>query len=504
MKFILSLMLLAWTSTSLAQKTTNLRKSLVSVIVYKQEPDIHDPWKEKIVRTEEHVGTVVTIEDSQEKGILVQASAITFAKRIEMKRISSTEPVELKTHFADFELNLAVLKPVEEDALDELKELPCSDQELAIEDEAYVHKIENGVLITRQAAPLRIIGFGEREDVSSYPVVNYVFKFPRKDLGWSEPIISKGKLVAMAVAQDSQDYVHAIPSSIIDHFLNDDLSKNYQGFPTLGIQISAHSSPYMREALGAGSIGSQGALIGQVKSYSPFFNRIKEGDVLLSIDGVPINARGNFTHSVWGEFSAGAILYKYYAGEKIKIEVFKDKKRQKFEGILQRYNSNTQLIPYYDYNNSVDFLIVGGLVFQELSRSYLRAWGNNWYGDAPSSLVYLWTYKNLSTNNHNRIIVLNQVLGDPFNKGYQGMANAPVKLVNGMQVHSLDELREALNKLTVKDKENYLRVLLDYGEGEIILGYKDLAEANARIAKNYAISQEDAFFLPKAAGQTEH
>ncbi len=501
MKLVLALMLFSLTSNILAQKASNLRKSLVSVIVYKQEPDVHDPWKEKIVHTEEHVGTVVYLEEAEEKGILIQASAITHAKRIEMRLISGTELVELKTHFADFELNLALLKPVEEDKLDELRALPFSDEELAIEDEVYLHKIDNSILISRHAAPLRSIGFGERGDTSSYPVVNYIFKFPRKDLGWSEPIIRKGKLVAMAVAQDSQDYVHAIPGPIIDHFLNDDLSKNYQGFPTLGIQISAHVSPYMREALGVETIGSQGALIGQVKPYSPFYNKIKEGDVLLSIDGVPINARGNFSHPVWGEFASGAILYKYYAGEKIKIEVFKDKKRQKFEGILNRYNSNTQLIPYYDYSETIDFLIVGGLVFQELSRSYLRAWGNNWSGDAPSALVYLWTYKNHSINTKDRIIVLNQVLGDPFNKGYQGMANAPVKLVNGKKVHSLDELREALNHLSVKDSESYARILLDYGEGEIILGYKGMAEANARIAKNYAISQEDVFFLPKADNQ---
>src|SRR5690606_3326974 len=65
---------------------------------------------------------------------------------------------------------------------------------------------------------------------SAYGVISYLFKVQQSGLGWSEPVIYKGKLYAIATGQD-KNFVHALPSTIITHFLKDDLGENYRGFP---------------------------------------------------------------------------------------------------------------------------------------------------------------------------------------------------------------------------------------------------------------------------------
>lgn len=497
MRFVLLCLFLS--NSLFAQQASSLRNSIVKVFVHKQEMNMHEPWKNGRIYTEEHVGTVVSFNDDNEKGILIKATALAFQKRIEMQMLSKSDLIELIPRFVDYEINLALLESSQAGALDDLRSTLISDQELRLEEETYLYKIDNGNHIDRLHGSLRRVNIGERTDTSSYPILNYVFKFPRKELGWSEPILSKGRLVALAVGEDDEDNVHAIPSTLITHFLNDDLSEDYQGFPTLGLKLASLSSPHTREALGIEK-SSDGVLVLDVSADSAFYGKLKKGDVLLSIEGKAINNDGNFTHPVWGEVPALALLYKRYAGEKISIQVLKDQKHQKLIGELKRYNSNKVPIPYYQYTGKVPFLIVGGLVFQELTRPFLRAWGNNWLGDAPSSLIYHWRYQNLMRNNpEEHTIIVSQVLADQANKAYEGISSTIVKSVNHKPIHSLSDLKEALRSPIFKNKEYFIQVQLDYGEGEVILAMNELEKASERIASNYGIYDKSAFFIPVKA-----
>lgn len=476
-----------------SQSTVHMKNSLVKVIVHKQEMDVHEPWKNGRVYTEEHVGTVVSFNNKHEKGILVKATALSFAKRIEMQLVSGTELIELTPTFIDNEINLALLETSTSEILDTLRPLSVYDEEVPIEEEVHLYRIENTNQIARIPSTLRKVVYGERIDISSYPTINYVFKVPRKEIGWSEPILSKGRIVALAMGEDEDENVHAIPSTAIAHFLNDDLNEGYEGFPFSGIHYTSLSSPHTREALGLEKL-SHGVLIHDVNKQSAFYSQVQKGDVLLSMDGKKINFNGNINHPLWGEISAGSLLYKYYAGEKMSIEVIKDKTVQKITAKLNRYNSNLNLIPY-SQNGKVAFLIMGGLVFQELTRPYLRAWGKNWMGDAPSALTYFWRFKNIIPDDPSqKVIILNQILADPINKGYDGISNALVKSVNKQQIHSISDLVNALKNPISKNNENFSLVQLEYGDGEVIIPMNEIDSANSRIANNYGIYERDVFF----------
>lgn len=482
-----------FSSSLYAQHPAALQNSMVRIFAHKQEMDVHEPWKSGSVYTEEHVGTVVSYSSAKKKGILIKASALAFAKRIEMQIHNGIERIELRPRFVDPEVNLAVLD-ADTNALDSLRPLLVSDRELPIEEEVHLYYYDTENHITRIHSSLRTVNFGERSDTSSYSTINYVFKVPRKELGWSEPILSNGSIVALAVGQDDEDNVHSIPGSVISHFLKDNF-ENYRGFPTAGLRYTNLSSPYTREALGMDK-KVQGVLVVEVKPQSAFSDKVFKGDVLLILDGKKINSNGNTQHPFWGEMPAGAMLYKHYTGDKIPLEVLRSGKLLKFTGTLKRHDSNSALIPYY-ITEPVPYVIVGGSVFQELNRPYLRAWGKNWLGDSPSSLAYLWQFKNsLASDKNKRAIVLNQVLPDSINKGYENIGNALVESVNNVEIHSLSDLKNALKKPLVKNKESFVLVKLAHGEGDLILPTSELKAANERVSNNYGVVDSTAFFTP--------
>ena len=56
--------------------------------------------------------------------------------------------------------------------------------------------------------------------------------------------------------------------------------------------------------------------------------------------------------------------------------------------------------------------VLGGLIFQELSRQYLKEWGANWQKDAPQDFVYLdqVSSRNFSRKANDASVILSQVL----------------------------------------------------------------------------------------------
>jgi hypothetical protein len=92
------------------------------------------------------------------------------------------------------------------------------------------------------------------------------------------------------------------------------------------------------------------------------------------------------------------------------------------------------------------YVILGGLVFIELSRPYLKEWGSKWASAAPQRLVYYDAFQNELPADRGRIIILSQVLPTPDTIGYEDLENIVVTKVNGQQIKSLADLSEAAKK----------------------------------------------------------
>src|SRR5436853_5668954 len=89
------------------------------------------------------------------------------------------------------------------------------------------------------------------------------------------------------------------------------------------------------------------------------------------------------------------------------------------------------------------------MIFQELSRQYLKEWGPNWQREAPQRLVYLDHFQSeLFPDRNRRVVILSQVLPANSTIGYDDLAYLTVKRVNDKEIKSLDDLAEAVKQPT--------------------------------------------------------
>ena len=116
---------------------------------------------------------------------------------------------------------------------------------------------------------------------------------------------------------------------------------------------------------------------------------LKVGDVILKINGHALDSRGNYNDPEFG-------LINFYhlvrggakVGDTVKIDLIRETKPKTLNVKLKRKNAADYLIDPYMFDRGPKFLILGGMIFQELTRPYLESWGDSWPTRAPFKLVY--------------------------------------------------------------------------------------------------------------------
>src|SRR5439155_7023182 len=84
------------------------------------------------------------------------------------------------------------------------------------------------------------------------------------------------------------------------------------------------------------------------------------------------------------------------------------------------------------FDQEPEYLIAGGLVFQPLTKDFLRSWGQDWERRAPFRLAY---FRNQDpTPERPAIVILSQVMPDLYNIGYQDSRQLVLEKVNRQKV----------------------------------------------------------------------
>ena len=101
------------------------------------------------------------------------------------------------------------------------------------------------------------------------------------------------------------------------------------------------------------------------------------------------------------------------------------------------------LIPSHIHDRPPAYLVKGGLVFQELSRSYLSAFGKGWDTRGPLNLLDALRNPKDYEENRNRLVFLSRVVATHATVGYDRINNQIVSEVNGHPVKDMATLVEA-------------------------------------------------------------
>lgn len=475
MKYGLCLAALLWTGTVSAQ---NWEQSIVQIEASKVAPDFDSPWRKGNTSERNFLGVVVGPQR-----ILVSSQAVAYASFIQMNRIGEANKYPLKTIFVDHAASLAILAPEQPEALQGFRPVSVGG-DLKVGDQAVIHSGTKSERLSPILGRVRDVNI-RRVPMVPFTQVQYILEVrANSGLGWSEPVIVNNQLVGMVIAANNLG-AYVLPSRVIKHFMQDHLDENYRGFVRLSLNVGQVISPVARNFLKIGN-ARQGVLVTQVMNGSPFGDKVQNHDLITKIGNYAINERGFIRHAVWGPVHFTAALKDYYAGDEVRLTIVRDNKEQVVSSKISRYTPDEDMISEIP-DDPYAHLIVGGLLFQELSQAFLTSWGEEWDQSAPDVFLYLHSLQEPSDGGKKRVIILNRVMADDVNKGYQRLNNIILEKANGVEVHNLDELETALKTPVVRNGERYAVFEFSHANGIVIIPYENINQAHARIAKNYNI-----------------
>ena len=463
-----------------------LSLSTVLVLASKQPQDLEAPWRKRDVTTEKYFGTFVSGDK-----ILTTADAVADATFLQMIRIGENRTTPLTVRAIDRDLNLALLQPSE--PLDQTSITPLSiGVAIAPGSEVQIFNFRYLERPTLFKTTLSKIALRDDGIDGGYAVPSYVFSIKESNFGWAEPVMKDGRLVGLASDQTGR-FVGAIPATLIRHFLDDVDSGVYRGAPEFGLVTRPLVSADARSELKTET--RRGVRVSQVTGDPGRVGHVKVDDVLVEVDGYKLDDYGQIEHPTWGKVDFRTILASKYAGDDLVLELLRNGRKIRITIALGKLNAEELLVPLYHATNAEPHLIVGGLLFQELSVPFLETWGRNWPDEAPVALAYSGYFgRHHPQTAGERIIVLSRIFGDRINHGYESLSYLVLDRANGQKVDSIADLRQALARPILKKGEAFLQLVFGDEGGEAVFRANEINGANRRIADTYGILSPRSFY----------
>jgi hypothetical protein len=418
--------------------------ALVRVNVTGQSYDYFRPWQKKAPFSKRALGAVLS------KGrVLVTADLVTNQNYVELERAESGEKTAANVAVIDYEANLALLEPTEKKFLDGITPLDIAN-DTVVGDRLAAWQLEpTGALIATEGLVTTIQIMRYPADVGQFLTYRLSLSMQFRENSYTVPLVKNSKLAGLLLRYDSRSQLlDVIPAPIITHFLKEAEGQNYRGFPFAGFSFFPTRDPELRQY--AGQAGKPGGIyITSVEPNSPAMNAgLKVGDIVTSIAKSEIDQNGNYVDPLYGKIEFTNLLTaRAFAGDTVPFEIQRNGKPVHLNITLEHRDPNDYVVPPYSSDQAPRYYVLGGFIFQELSRQYLREWGGNWQKEAPQKFVYLDRFQSeLFPEGHRKIVVLSQVLPANTTIGYDELAYLSVKKVNGKEIRSLADLAEAIKQ----------------------------------------------------------
>lgn len=487
--------LLAWTlliqAASLAcaaeapsrNANTAWEHSIVTVEVARKKYDYYQPWTRRTSQTQK---TGLVLEDHQ---ILTTADEMFDRTLVRLQKNGRGRWWIGEITWIDYHANLALLTTTEADFWRDLKPVTIKG-EMPSENNLQIVRWRNGNLENRHAEFNQFIV--RESQLSSVSHVSLETDCDIQGAGWGEPVVANSHVVGIVHAQADRTCI-ATPASFIKDILAARKSGKYHGLGYFHFYWQPAANPASLARLQL-SGDPRGVIVIQVPDRPDGGEQVlKPQDLILQIDGFDIDIQGDYEDPEYGHLMLENLSTRgKWAGDEVKLKIWRDGKPLDVTYKLPKYEYSTSLVPMATYDQEPEYLMIGGLVFEPLTDSYLQSWGNDWKRRAPFRLTYYRTES--PEKNRPSLVLLSQVLPDPYNIGYQDQRGLVVDKVNGQRVSRLPELRAALNKpvngfhiIEFVQSDSLRKMVLVAGDQE--------REATTRVLKRYGIN-EPLHFAP--------
>jgi len=415
--------------------------SVIRVTVTSQGYQFHRPWQQLRPRTRTAIGVIVPGGH-----VLVTAALVANHRYIELETIDTRKKYRADVEVVDYEANLALLKPSDDNFLASRQPMEIA-APIASGKYLTIWQIKpNGNLVpsTGKVTSIELLAYTKSNYFIAYRM-NSALQYGASNI--TLPVVRGNKLAGLVLRNDTGGQtIDIIATPVIRHFLADAVKPNYRGFPRAGFHYGPLLDPQLRRYIGLPENVS-GIYVQKVIKGGPADSAgLQAQDVITRIGAYEVSNTGQFEHPLYGTTSLVHLIRTvYHAGDSVPFLAYRNGKVVTLNVTLDHRRPEEYLVPPYVIDRQPKYLIVGGLIFQELSVSYLREYGKDWSSRAPIDLVYYQQNQDyLNGDQREKIIIISRVIPTPFTIGYENLSDLVVLRVNGQTIGKLSDVAAAL------------------------------------------------------------
>lgn len=459
-------------------------EAIVTIEISRLQYNFYQPWASFTGGTRK-LGVVISSNE-----ILTTADWLQDSTLVRVQKGGRGPWWNAKIQWIDYHANLATLSVEDPLFWKGLKPAPLAEK-VPTKGDVQIWRLSDGNLQSWKGTVGKLFVQKSQRSFVKYMTIDIASDI--NAAGWAEVVVRNGKMAGLIASQDGNRLM-AIPSTLIRFILSARKNNTYTGLGFFDFNWEYSKNPATMEYLRIEG-EPRGVIVTGVPELSVLKQVLKPGDVILQIDGFPVDSNGDYKDPDYGYLSFYNLATRgKVAGDEIKLKIWRDGKTMDPVFKLPRADYNVELVPDCNFDRPPEYVIVGGLVLQPLTTSYLQSWGSKWWETGPFRLNY-YTFEQ-PTREQPHILFLSQVLPDEYNHGYQDYAYQVVEKINGKHVITLADALEALKSpqggfhvLEFARNKEVQRVVLDAGT---------LEAANARILERYGIPQAHVIHPPDA------
>jgi S1-C subfamily serine protease len=438
----------------------DISRSMVRVNSTLQTWNIAQPWEKNPARQRRSLAAIV-----DQGKVITTAEMVADATLIELESTDGSKRARAAVSCVDYEANLALL------TLDDPKEdadFFTGSTPLTIAANPALGDALDIIQVEDNGSSLVTMGQILSADVRStfLPGQNFLTFRVKASMqssasSYSLPVLHEGKLAGILSSYDSKDQISdVIATPLIARFLMEAQKPAYRGFPNLGVNIQSTDDPHFRKFLQLPE-KEGGIFVSKVRKGSAADEaKLLPRDVILAIDDCPIDRRGYYEDPQYGQLPWMQLVRgNRSAGDVITVHIWRDLKKLALPVTLTRQEEDSRLVPNYQFGKAPPFLIKGGMIFQELTRPLLEAFGDEWESRAPLTYLHVLSEPEIYQENHERMICLSGVIPTQATVGYEGLRHLIVSKVNGKTVRNMRELIQSLKQAPLGQRSHRIEFM---------------------------------------------
>jgi len=473
-----ALVIFAFLTASLSAQngSSKLYRSVLRIEVATQTPDYETPWNSG--RFGGGIGTGFLIGKNR---ILTNAHVVSNQQRILITVHGSPEKYPAKVEFIAHDCDLALLSLDDFSDFEDFPVFPLGEIPLLESQVTVIGYPVGGERLSVTKGIVSPIDFQPyaHSRADSHLVVQIDAAINPGNSGG--PVLQDGKVVGVAfqglLQADNTGYI--IPMPVVKRFLKDVEDGSYDHYAELGISEFPLHNPAMRKALGLPDDGI-GVLVTNVVPETSVDGVIKTGDVLLALDGNPVDSGGQVL--VDGEkVNLNEIVERKFSGDKVAIRFLRDGSWNDVEVTLKPLPPSRMYAVQYEKNPR--YVVFAGLVFQPLDTNlfatakFTDVTVRRLYSDYVSKGIF---------QEKKDIVMLTRMEADPVTSRIGNFTGLAVEKINGLPVRDLQQLYDTL----YAENPPEFHVIELYGANRpIIIPSAKVKEANQRVQSSYGISK---------------